>query len=44
MVPVIIALAILSFFPIAHWFPDKHDADAAYLTHDPAHPAYEMKQ
>lgn len=43
MVPVLIALAILSFVPIARWFPEKHEADPACLTHDPAHPSYEMK-
>lgn len=44
MVPVIIALVILSIVPIARWFPDKHDVDGAFLAHGDSHPsAYEMK-
>lgn len=42
MVPVIVALGILSAVPIARWFPDKHDAGAEQLAHA-SHNSYEMK-
>ncbi|CAK9781881.1 hypothetical protein CC85DRAFT_287428 [Cutaneotrichosporon oleaginosum] len=42
MVPVIIALGILSIVPIGRWFPDKHEA-TELLTHPASHNEYEMK-
>jgi hypothetical protein len=43
MVPVIIALAILSAVPIARWFPDKQVEGGEFLTHPASHNSYEMK-
>lgn len=42
MVPVIVALVILSIVPISRWFPDKHDIGGTF-THGESNAAYEMK-